>query len=40
MLERVEWQEKAHFLSKIIDNFTPTKRRKVRARELKSRKRW
>lgn len=40
MLEKAEWQEKAHFQSKIIDNCTPTKRRKVWARELKSRKRW
>lgn len=40
MLERVGWQEKASFWSKIIDNFSPTKGRKVWAGELKSRKGW
>lgn len=40
MLERVGWEKKASFWSKIIDNFSPTKGRKVWAGELKSRKGW
>lgn len=40
MLEKVEWQGKASFWSKIIDNFTSTKGKKIWARELKSRKGW
>ncbi len=40
MLERVEWQGMASFLNKIIDNFIPTKARKLWAREQNSRKGW
>lgn len=40
MLERVEWQGTASFQNKIIDNFIPTKERKVWAGEQNSRKGW